>query len=159
MFFEDLFVGMHREYGSYTFTTENIVAFAQKFDPQPFHLDEQAGRASIFGGLAASGWHVGAACMRLLVADNTRRIEEAIARGEAPAIGGPSPGFKDLRWLKPVLAGDTVTYGNVIETLRPSASRPEWGLIHARTTGTNQRGEAVYSFLATGFAPRRPGAA
>jgi acyl dehydratase len=156
MFFDDLTVGLRRDLGSYTFTRENIVAFAEKFDPQPFHLDEDAGRASILGGLAASGWHIGSACMSLLVADNRRRIEEAIARGEKPAIWGPSPGFKELRWLKPVLAGDVVTYSNVIEALRPSASRPEWGLVNARTTGVNQHGEAVYSFLATGFAPRRP---
>lgn len=156
MYFDDLHVGLRRDLGSYAFTADNIRAFAQKFDPQAFHLDEEAGRQSLFGGLAASGWHVGAACMSCLVADSQRRGAEATARGESVAVWGPSPGFRDLRWIKPVLAGDTVSFSNVIEALRPSASRPQWGLVHARTSGINQRGESVYSFLATGFAPRRP---
>jgi acyl dehydratase len=156
MFFEDLTIGMERVFGSYAFTAENIIAFARKFDPQPFHLSEEAGRASVLGGLAASGWHVGAACMSLLVADTQRRAREAAERGQQLAVWGPSPGFRDLRWLKPVLAGDTVTFGNVIEALRTSASRPQWGIIQARTTGRNQNGDLVYSFQATGFAPRRP---
>lgn len=156
MYFDDLEVGLRRELGSYRFTAENIKAFARQYDPQPFHLDEEAGRNSLFGGLAASGWHIGAACMKCLVADGQRRAAEAKALGEVPAVWGPSPGFRELRWIKPVLAGDTVTFYNVIEALRPSTSRPQWGLIQARTSGANQRGESVYSFLATGFAPRRP---
>lgn len=155
MFFDDLTIGLRRELGNYHFTVENITAFARQFDPQPFHLDEEAGRA-VFGGLAASGWHIGTACMSLLVADGQRRASEAKARGEVVAVWGPSPGFRELRWIKPVLAGDIVSYSNVIEALRPSASRPQWGLLNARTSGVNQRGESVYSFLATGFAPRRP---
>lgn len=158
MFFDDLSIGLRRELGSYAFTAENITSFAKKFDPQAFHLDAEAGKAVGFGGLAASGWHIGSACMSLLVADSKRRAEQEAARGEPPSAWGPSPGFRELRWIKPVLAGDTVSYASVIEGLRPSASRPQWGLVNARTTGTNQRGESVYSFLATGFAPRRPGA-
>ena len=157
MFFDDLTIGLRRELGSYAFTVENITAFARQFDPQPFHLDEKAGR-EVFGGLAASGWHIGAACMSVLVADGQRRAAEAKARGEPVAVWGPSPGFRELRWIKPVLAGDTVSFFNVVEALRPSASRPQWGLVNARTSGINQRGESVYSFLATGFAPRRPAA-
>lgn len=156
MFFDDLRVGTRRDLGSYAFTAENVKAFAQQFDPQAFHLDEEAGRHSLFGGLAASGWHIGAACMKCLVADTQRRAAEAQARGEIVAVWGPSPGFRELRWIRPVLAGDTVSYFNTVEALRPSASRPQWGLVSARTSGINQRGESVYSFLATGFAPRRP---
>lgn len=156
MFFDDLSVGLQRDLGSYAFTADNIIAFARQFDPQAFHLDEEAGRNSLFGGLAASGWHIGAACMKCLVADTQRRAAEAKAHGEMVAVWGPSPGFRELRWIKPVLAGDTVNFFNTVEALRPSASRPEWGLVSARTTGSNQRGELVYSFLATGFAPRRP---
>lgn len=155
MFFEDIAVGDRRDLGAYTFTAEAIKTFAREFDPQRFHLDEEAGRQSLFGGLAASGWHVGSACMKLLVADGQRRSAEAAARGVPVAVWGPSPGFRDLRWIKPVLAGDTVHYSNVVESLRTSSSRPQWGILHARTTGTNQRGELVYSLIATAFVPRR----
>lgn len=154
-FFEDLKVGARRELGAYAFTAENIKAFARDFDPQPFHLDEEAGKASLFGGLAASGWHVAAAYMKLLIADNQRIAAAERARGEPVAGGGPSPGFREMRWLKPVLAGDTVSYFSVTETLRESASMPGWGIIQARNTGVNQRGETVFSFLATGFVPKR----
>jgi acyl dehydratase len=155
-FLEDLQVGQRREIGAYTFTAENIVAFAKQFDPQPFHLDEEAGRRSLFGGLAASGWHIASACMRLLVLERQQEAAAEAERGEPVAVWGPSPGFRDLRWLKPVLAGDTVTYANVVESVRPSDSRPAWGIIQGRNTGTNQRGEMVFSFLATAFVPRRP---
>jgi acyl dehydratase len=154
-FFEDLSVGHQREVGSFTFTAEDIKRFARQFDPQRFHLDEEAGRNSLFGGLAASGWHVGSVCMKLLVADGQRRMQEAAARGEKVAVWGPSPGFRDLRWIKPVLAGDTITYASEVESLRTSEKRPEWGILQARNTGTNQRGELVFSLLATAFVPRR----
>ena len=154
-FFEDIEVGQRRELGSFTFTAESIKKFASQFDPQRFHLDEEEGRKSLFGGLSASGWHVAAVCMKLLVAEGQRRAAEAAARGEKVAIWGPSPGFRDLRWIRPVLAGDTISFASEIESLRPSETRPEWGIVQARNTGTNQRGELVYSFLATGFVPRR----
>ena len=154
-YFEDMQVGQRRELGSFTFTAELIKKFATQFDPQRFHLDEEEGRNSLFGGLAASGWHVGSACMKLLVADGQRQAAEAVARGEKPAVWGPSPGFRDLRWIKPVLAGDTISYASEVESLRASGSRPEWGIMQARTTGVNQRGELVFSFLASGFVPRR----
>jgi len=154
-FFEDIEIGQRREVGSFTFTAELIREFAAQFDPQPFHLDEEAGRKSLFGGLAASGWHVGSVCMKLLIADRQRLMAEATARGEQIAVWGPSPGFRDLRWIKPVLAGDTISYASVVEAKRSSGSRPEWGILQARSTGTNQRGELVYSLLATAFVPRR----
>ena len=155
-FFEDIEIGSRRELGSFTFTAELIKEFAAQFDPQPFHLDEEAGRNSLFGGLAASGWHVGSVCMKMLVADGQRAAREAIARGEKVAVGGPSPGFRDLRWVKPVLAGDTITFLSVVESKRTSEKRPEWGILQVRNTGTNQRGEDVYSMLATAFVPMRP---
>src|SRR6201985_2031823 len=154
-FFEDIAVGQRRELGSFTFTAELIKKFAAQFDPQRFHLDEEAGRNSLFGGLAASGWHVASVCMKLLVADAQRQAAEMAARGEKVAIWGPSPGFRELRWLKPVLAGDVISYASEVETLRTSEKRPEWGIVQARHTGTNQHGELVFSMLATAFVPRR----
>ncbi|WP_315768463.1 MaoC family dehydratase [Bradyrhizobium sp. SZCCHNR2012] len=154
-FFEDLEVGQRREFGSFTFTAEDIKRFASQFDPQRFHLDEEEGRNSLFGGLAASGWHVASVCMKLLVVDNQRLAELARSRGEPVAVGGPSPGFRELRWIKPVLAGDVISFASEIESLRLSTSRPEWGILQARNVGTNQRGELVFSFLASGFVPRR----
>ena len=154
-FFEELEIGARRELGSFTFTAEAVKKFAAQFDPQAFHLDEEAGRRSPFGGLAASGWHVGSVCMKLLVADGQRLMKEAAARGEEIVIWGPSPGFRELRWIRPVLAGDTISFSSVIETKRSSEKRPEWGIVQARNTGANQRGELVYSFLATAFVPRR----
>jgi acyl dehydratase len=154
-FFEEIEIGARREFGSFTFTAADIKRFAAQFDPQRFHLDEEAGRQSLFGGLAASGWHVAAVCMKLLVADGKRELAEARARGEEVAVWGPSPGFRELRWLKPVLAGDTIRFSNQVETKRTSSSRPEWGILQARNTGTNQRGEMAFSFLASAFVPRR----
>jgi acyl dehydratase len=154
-FLEDIEIGQRREVGSFTFTADGIKKFATQFDPQRFHLDEEEGRKSLFGGLAASGWHVASVCMKLMVAHGKRQIKEAAARGEKIAIWGPSPGFRELRWIRPVLSGDTVTFASEAESLRPSEKRPEWGIMLARNTGTNQRGELVFSFLATAFVPRR----
>ncbi|MBO4226901.1 MaoC family dehydratase [Bradyrhizobium neotropicale] len=154
-FFEDIEIGARRELGSFNFTAEDIKRFAAQFDPQRFHLDEEEGRKSLFGGLAASGWHVASVCMKLLVADGKRLAQEMAARGDEVAVWGPSPGFRELRWIKPVLAGDTISYANVVETKRTSEKRPEWGILQGRNTGTNQHGELVFSFLATAFVPRR----
>jgi len=156
-FFEDIEVGQRRELGSFTFTAEAIKRFAMQFDPQRFHLSEEEGRKSLFGGLAASGWHVGSVCMKLLVADGQRQMKDAAARGEKIAVWGPSPGFRDLRWLRPVLAGDTISFASEVESKRTSESRLEWGIVQARNTGSNQRGEPVFSLLATAFVPRRGG--
>src|SRR6202163_2866962 len=153
--FEDIEIGARRELGSFTFTADAIKTFATQFDPQRFHLDEEEGRKSLFGGLAASGWHVAAACMKLMVADGKRQMQEARARGEEVAAWGPSPGFRELRWIKPVLAGDTISFATEVGSLRPSEKRPPWGILQARNTGTNQRGELVFSLLATAFVPRR----
>ena len=121
-------------------------------------MSEEEGRNSLFGGLAASGWHVGSVCMKMMVADGQRRVKEAIARGEKVGSWGPSPGFRDLRWIRPVLAGDTVRFFTAIESKRVSESRPGWGIVQTRTGGVNQRGEDVYSIRATAFVPLRKSA-
>jgi acyl dehydratase len=154
-FLEDMKVGLRRELGAFTFTAESIKIFAREFDPQPFHLDEEAGRNSLFGGLVASGWHVASVCMKLIVADGVRARQQAEARGEEFGTGGPSPGFRDLRWLKPVFAGDTLTYSGEIVSVRATASRPGWGIVQSKNVAVNQRGEEVYSFIGSVFLPQR----
>jgi acyl dehydratase len=150
-FLEDIVVGEHIELGSHTFMADDIKSFARRFDPQPFHLDEAAAARSPFGALCASGWHTAVTWMRLRVRQQQREDAEMHARGEPVAALGPSPGFRELKWLKPVYAGDTVTYATEIIEKRASNSRPGWGLISLRNTGTNQRGEAVISFVSTVF--------
>jgi acyl dehydratase len=154
-FFEEVPVGDTVVLGSYSFTAESIIAFARKYDPQPFHLDPQAAKDSFFGGLIASGWHTAASWMKRLVERRTRQRAAALARAERPANFGPSPGFRDLRWVKPVHAGDTLTYRTRVVDKRPSASRPEWGLVVSHNTGHNQHGELVYEFTGSGFVERR----
>lgn len=154
-YFEELMIGDRRELGSYTFEADAIRRFATQFDPQPFHLSEEGGRNSLFGGLCASGWHIGSAFMQLLVADHKRQREALIARGEKPVAWGPSPGFTDLKWLKPVMAGDTLSYASELTSLRESASRPQWGIAQAYNTGINQRGGLAFSYISLAFVPRR----
>ena len=156
IYFEDIAIGSRSELGSYTFTAERIKAFAEKYDPQPFHLNEEAGRKSLFGGLVASGWHTAAACMRVGVDARRRAAAAAHARGDDVVAGGPSPGFKNLRWPKPVLAGDTVTFFSEVISKRATVTRPQWGLVFVLDTGENQRGELVFSFEASAFVARRP---
>jgi acyl dehydratase len=154
-YFEDLQIGVRMELGSHTFTADEIKAFAARHDPQPFHLDEAAAAASHFGRLCASGWQTAAMWMRLMV-DHLRRGDEARrARGEPVAELGPSPGFRDLRWFKPVYPGDTISYASEVTETRPLNSRPGWGLMRIRNTGTNQHGELVISFVSTAFVERR----
>ena len=154
-FFDDLCVGDRYAVGAYRFTAENIKSFASRFDPQPFHLDEAAAAQSHFGALCASGWQVAVAWMPLMVAYRQREADAMRARGETPAVLGPAPGVRDLKWLKPVHAGDTITYVTEIAALRASASRPEWGLVTLLTTGDNQNGERAVSFDSISFVPRR----
>jgi acyl dehydratase len=159
LYFEDFPPGEVVEYGDIEVSTARIKAFAEQFDPQPFHLDEEAGRKSVFGGLAASGWHVAAVYMRLTVESFKREAEALAAKGEKPIVAGPSPGFRELKWLRPVLAGDTLTYSSEVISTRPLASRPEWGLVGFSNTAFNQRGELAFSFLGSAFMPRKnPGA-
>jgi acyl dehydratase len=154
-YFEDLRVGTHTEVGSHTFTANGIKAFAREFDPQPFHLDEDAAARSHFGALCASGWHTAAVCQRHVVMARQRHQAEQRRRGEPVARTGPSPGLRDLKWPRPVYVGDTIVFTQEIVELRTLAGRPDVGLRVARHTGTNQRGELVYSVLSSTFIERR----
>jgi len=139
-FFEDIGVGEISDIGRHTFTAEDIKAFATRFDPQPFHLDEALAARSQFGRLCASGWHTACVWMRLLIDFCRREDEGRRARGEPVAQLGPSPGFRDLKWLKPVYVGDTISYATEVVETRPLSSRPGWGMICVRNTGVNQHG-------------------
>lgn len=155
-YFEEIQLGERRDLGRHTFTAEEIKAFAARFDPQPFHLDEELAARSHVGRLCASGWHTSSVCMRHIVEANRQEAEERKARGEPLAKSGPSPGVRDVRWLKPVYAGDTISFASEIVGLRET-NRPGWGLLVARNTGTNQHGELVYSVQGAVFLERRPG--
>ncbi|MCJ2132486.1 MaoC family dehydratase N-terminal domain-containing protein [Methylobacterium sp. J-026] len=144
-FLRDAALGAVRDLGPYPFSAEAIVAFARAYDPQAFHLDPEAARRSHFGGLCASGWHTAAAYMNRLLTTRARDAAYTATRGPVPEAG-PSPGFKNLRWLKPVYVGDIVRFSARLTDKRASASRPGWGLAFARNTGVNQRGEPVFSF-------------
>jgi acyl dehydratase len=158
-YFDDIGVGDCITLGTHVFTADDIKRFAAQYDPQPFHMDEAAAAQSHFGALCASGWHTVAAWMNLRVQYGRREDAERAARGEPIAKLGPSPGFRDLKWLKPVYAGDTIAYASEVVEKRVTKSRPGWGIIFARNTGTNQNGELVMSFIGSGFVERRPGAA
>jgi len=154
-YFEDLRVGTRIEVGSHTFTADEIKAFAREFDPQPFHLHEAMAARSHFGALCASGWHTAAVCLRLIVDDRQRRQADMRRRGEPIARTGPSPGLRDLKWLKPVFVGDTISFTHEIVELRALVDRPNVGLRISRNCGFNQSGELVYSVLSSTFIERR----
>ena len=156
-YFEDIQVGDIFAVGRHTFTADEIKAFARRFDPQLFHVDEAAAERSHFGALCASGWHTAVVWMRLMV-DYRRGMDEAArARGEPVAGIGPALGFRELKWLKPVYVGDTIVYQSEVIETRLSNSRPSSGLMTIRSTGVNQNGEPVISFVSTTFVERRPG--
>jgi acyl dehydratase len=154
-FWDDIAVGERTELGRHTFTADGIKSFARRFDPQPFHLDEAAAARSHFGALCASGWHTASIWMRLMVEHTNREDEAMRARSEPVAVLGPSPGFRELKWLKPVYVDDTITYFTEVLDKRPSNSRPQWGLMSIRNSGVNQKGDMVISFISTAFVERR----
>jgi len=139
--FDAITVGERFEFGSYDFTAERIKAFARDWDPQPFHVDEEAAAKSAFGGLIASGWHTAAVMMRL-------QVDYFRDRGTARPRFGVSPGFDDLKWLKPVYAGDRVTYSGRVLAKRRSQSRPGMGIVTTEFSGVNQNGEPVFEVTA-----------
>jgi len=153
--FEDIAIGDRSELGSYRFTAEEIIRFAKAFDPQPFHTSEESAAASHFGGLIASGWHTASVFMKLYVAFDRRHDWPAGAETERGEYGGPSPGFEDLRWLKPVHAGDTLSYVTEVTEKRDLGSMPGWGLVIFRSEAHNQNGELAYSFTGKVFVRRR----
>lgn len=143
-YLEDFAVGQIFKTGRTRVDSEQIVAFARQFDPQPYHLDEEAARKSVFRGLAASGWHTAAMTMRLLV-DSAFR----------PAGGILGVGFDDMRWPRPVRPGDELYATLEVLEVRPSKSRPDRGMIRMQTTTFNQNDETVQSFVGNLLVPRR----
>jgi acyl dehydratase len=146
LYLEDLAVGqVYRSSGEpLLVTVEAIKAFAGQFDPQPFHLDEVAAAKTMFGGLAASGWHTTALTMRLQV------------RNGLPLAGGIiGAGLDELRWPRPVRPGDRLRVENEVLEVRPSRSRPDQGMVKVRTTTFNQNDEPVQIFVGNLVVPRR----
>ena len=135
--------------GSHRFGDEEIIRFASLYDPQPFHMDAEAARHSLFGGLCASGWHTCAAWMRSFVDHHAAEVARLTREGVAPPKIGPSPGFKNLQWLRPVFAGDTVRFFATFTDARPLASRPGWRLLGMLNEGENQDGQPVIRFEST----------
>lgn len=148
IWWEDLQAGSTRDLGSISPTAEEIMAFASQFDPQPFHLSEAGGKASLFGGLCASGWHTCSMAMRLMV---TNFLSQSSSLG--------SPGMENLKWLKPVYPGDVLQLTQHIVESRPMASRPDVGLIRSQWQMVNQHGQPVMQMEGYGMFRRREPAA
>lgn len=132
--------------GDLLFTPEDIIRFARKFDPQPFHTDAEQARDSLFGALCASGWHTCAGWMKMMAAFHQQEAERLTAEGIDPPRMGHSPGFSKLQWVKPVFAGDTVTYSQTPLASRALRSRPGLFINTGLAEGVNQRGEPVLRF-------------
>lgn len=158
-YFDDLRIGDVVMSGARTFNADEIKSFARRYDPQLFHMDEEAAAQSPFGALCASGWHTAAAWMRMMIDQQRETLDAMTARGETVPQRGPALGLRDLKWLKPVYVGDTINYRSEITELRVSNSRPGFGLMTMLTTGVNQDGATVISFYSTTFAERRPNSA
>ena len=155
LFLKDYLPGDAVAYGSHTFTAEAIVAFARAYDPQPFHIDAGAAEKSVFGGLCASGWHTASVWMRLMVQRELRLQKEMAAAGEPIGRLGPSPGFCDMRFLRPVRPGDTLVYSGTVTGIEAWRGRPKWGLMVSENEAHNQRGERVFSFTGRVLVERR----
>jgi acyl dehydratase len=155
LYFEDRVVGENWAVGSHTFGREEVLEFAQDWDPQPFHLDEAAAKASLFGGLAASGWHTACHYLRLIVTDRLRMEAALRAAGRPVPIYGPSPGFRNLRWIKPVMVGDTLEYRTSVVGKRDLPNHPTRGLLAMVTQARNQKSELVFHYEGAIFAERR----
>lgn len=143
-FLEDFAAGQKFGSGRVRVDAERVKRFAAEFDPQPFHMDEEAARRSLFGGLAASGWHTAAMTMRLLVESELN-----------PAGGIVGAGFDEFRWPRPVRPGDELRLEIEVLEVRPSRSRPEQGMVKIRTTTLNQKDEAVQVSVGNLVVPRR----
>lgn len=147
-YLEDHEVGEVSEFGSYHVTEEEVLEFARDFDDQPFHTDPEAARNSIYGGLIASGWHTCAMMMRM-ICDNR-------ASGAEGSAVIASPGFDDLKWLKPVRPGDTLSVRSEIIEVKPSSSKPDRGHIRIHNRILNQEGEVVAEMKNLAILRRRP---
>ena len=140
-FYEDIAVGTKRSFGRYEVTREEVIEFASKYDPQPFHLDDEAAAQTHFGRLSASGWHTCAMTMAMMVED---------MKGKKSA-GLGSPGVDNIRWKKPVYPGDTLRCESEVIEKRRSASRPEMGIFKSRMTVFNQNDEPVMEMQSNGL--------
>ena len=147
-YWEDFEVGQVRELGSLSPTRDEIIAFASQFDPQPFHLDDEAAKASVFGGLCASGWHTCGMAMRLMV---TNFLHETSSLG--------SPGLEKIQWLKPVFPGDTVSLRTTVLEIKPMSKRPDVGMTRNLWEMFNQHGDKVLHMEGWGMFRRRTPAA
>ncbi len=145
-YLEDMKVGTKASFGRYEVTREEVLEFAGKYDPQPFHLDDEAAAKTHFGRISASGWHTCAMTMAMLV-ENLKKNKQA---------GLGSPGLDELRWLKPVYPGDTLRVESELTEVTPSRSRPEMGSTKAKVTVFNQHDEPVMRLLSIGLVARRP---
>lgn len=145
-FFEDLVVGAKASFGHYKVKRDEVVAFAERYDPQPFHLSDEAAAQTHFGRLSASGWHTCAMTMAMVV-ENLKSVEQA---------GLGAAGIDELRWLKPVYPGDTLRCETEILEVRPSNRRPEMGSFRSRMTVINQDDVPVMTFVSIGLIRTRP---
>ncbi|WP_066550139.1 MULTISPECIES: MaoC family dehydratase [unclassified Sphingomonas] len=150
IYFEDIVPGTRRSFGSYLVTREEVLGFAERYDPQPFHLSDDAAAQTHFGRLAASGWHTCAMTMSMLV----KHMSE-----QEPAASLGAAGVDELRWLKPVYPGDTLRCETEVMETRASRSRPEMGTVRNKMTVFNQHDEPVMTFTAIGLYRTRSGAA
>lgn len=146
---EDVEPGTRREYGTYTFSEDEIIRFARKYDPQPFHVDPEAARRSYFGGIIASGWHTAAIWMKLAIAGREKE-------GTPLLRAGVSPGYEDMRWLKPVRPGMTLSFSSEVTGKVELKSRPQLGIVLSRNEARDEAGELVFSFLGKALVQRRP---
>lgn len=147
IWWEDIEPGTTARFGAKRVERDEVIAFARQFDPQPFHLSDEAAAETYFGRLSASGWHTCAMTMRMLV--------DHMAEQEQAGLG--SPGIESLRWLKPVYPDDVLTVETRVLDKRASERRPEMGSYRSELTVFNQEGVAVLSFTSTGLIRRRPG--
>lgn len=137
-------IGVTVPLGGYDFTAEKIKAFAAKYDPQRFHMDEKEAESSVFGRLCASGWQTAAAWMKCNL---TTPVSDRAWIGPGPEpVFGPSPGFSNMKWPKPVYAGETVSYNRTVLSHRPMTSRPGWRLVSLRAEGSDSTGDKVIEF-------------
>lgn len=151
MWFEDIEIGARRDLGSYTFTEAEIMAFAKKYDPQPFHIDPEAAKKSLYGGIIASGWHTAAVWMKLAIAG---RMNEP---GDGKLVrAGVSPGFEDMRWQKPVRPGDTLYFSSEVAGKVDLKSRPTLGLVKSLNEARDANGDLYMSFVGKGFVMKKP---
>jgi acyl dehydratase len=153
MWFEDVPLGVKLTLGSYTFTEENIMAFGKRYDPQPFHVDKEAATRSAYGGLIASGWHTAAVWMKLMMANRHERIAAGAAETQENYV---SPGVRELRWLKPVRPGTTLTYTNETFAKLDWPTRPHFGLLEGKNEARDESGEFYYSFINRVLIARKP---